>query len=99
MAVKQKDIEKEIEKLASFVDRQISSTQQLRIRLAPYLDKSGENISKVIDACKPVIKRRTRDMQILILKAQLRIMDRKIENKNRNRSGEDQKEGIKKGGR
>jgi hypothetical protein len=98
MALTQKEIAEEIEKLASFLDRQVSQSKQFYNRIAPHLNESGKNISKVIDICKPLVKKRSREFRILLLKAQLKLVNEMIEARKRKIVGEDQTEGKKKGG-
>ena len=82
MAVRQKEIEREIEKLASFVDSKILDSKHLFMRLSPYLDQSGKNISGIIKTVKPVIKKQVLNIEILVLKAQLLMVKRRIADQN-----------------
>lgn len=98
MTVTQKEIGEEIGKLAAFIDRQVCNTRQIYQRLSPYLDESGRNLTKALNDYKPVLKKQGKRIGILFLKAQLKLVNEMIKNREKKMAQEVGKEGKKKGG-
>ena len=97
MAVSKKEIEEEIARLSSFINRQFLNSQQLINKLESYAEKK-RSLNQLFDKSKPTLKKQGLQLEILTLKAKLRFLEHLIQRKQQGLDKGGQEEGKKKGG-